>query len=378
MKAAVHRFAVDDVKLKLGIAISERDDAELENILSEAAELGLDETECAEVRDASALFSIISEARHVMCGGIANVDIATIQRGIALAASVQYTGGEVARATELESKIKSTLEKVETALKSVKRSDIEVAMKAVQDINLKGKRVQALTNLYNLPRDKFLQHQLKLIMKTADVKRVTYITISIKSLFFRDFEAMFAIDNYSRLRSPDEYCRSAVLASKKKKERLRLGMLTHSVEALPTSLTKLGDKEKVKEALRMFKSLQQYMGDKPGMYPTTIAEELVQTALVDVELRDELYMQTVKQLRNNNSVQSRRLGWDMLEWCLSSFPPSPELENHLELYLRKHAPHNCVGKTEEGEEVKKLVWMMHERVRMGAVKPKFPASQSGH
>jgi len=52
------------------------------------------------------------------------------------------------------------------------------------------------------------------------------------------------------------------------------------------------------------------------------------------ELRNEIYCQLIKQLTNNPKPQSINRGWNMMTLCLYSFPPTPELENYLEVFIR--------------------------------------------
>lgn len=60
------------------------------------------------------------------------------------------------------------------------------------------------------------------------------------------------------------------------------------------------------------------------------------------DLRDELLLQLAKQLTGNPSVASAERGWVLLHLALCAFPPSEELENHLELWLRERGAVACV------------------------------------
>lgn len=54
------------------------------------------------------------------------------------------------------------------------------------------------------------------------------------------------------------------------------------------------------------------------------------------ELRDEIYLQVVKQLHDNPSIHSIEKTWNILNVCLQAWPPSNNLENYLEMFLRQH------------------------------------------
>lgn len=49
------------------------------------------------------------------------------------------------------------------------------------------------------------------------------------------------------------------------------------------------------------------------------------------ELRDEIYVQILKQLSKNPQPDSSRRGWQILGACLASFPPGEGFENFLEV-----------------------------------------------
>ena len=74
------------------------------------------------------------------------------------------------------------------------------------------------------------------------------------------------------------------------------------------------------------------MGDRQYSYPVILAHELITAGIENVELRDELYCQMMKQLSKNPNDASKRRGWNLMALALSSFPPSDELENFLELF----------------------------------------------
>lgn len=60
------------------------------------------------------------------------------------------------------------------------------------------------------------------------------------------------------------------------------------------------------------------------------------------ELRDEILLQLAKQLTGNPSLASAERGWVLLHAALATFPPSEELENFLELWLRERGAVPCV------------------------------------
>jgi hypothetical protein len=60
------------------------------------------------------------------------------------------------------------------------------------------------------------------------------------------------------------------------------------------------------------------------------------------DLRDEIFLQLMKQLRDNPSPASMERGWGLLHLCLLTFPPSDDAENYVEHFLRSRNATECV------------------------------------
>ena len=79
-----------------------------------------------------------------------------------------------------------------------------------------------------------------------------------------------------------------------------------------------------------------FMGDKKYNNIETLAAEIVSESLKYPEIRNEVYTQLMKQLRENESKcpTSKEDGWNLMLLCLAAFPPTSDFENYLELFLR--------------------------------------------
>jgi len=71
---------------------------------------------------------------------------------------------------------------------------------------------------------------------------------------------------------------------------------------------------------------------------------LFSSVLLITQLRDELYCQLMKQLTANPSPESIDHGFTLMSLLLSTFPPSAELENYLEMFLRGKREDECIKK----------------------------------
>jgi hypothetical protein len=93
------------------------------------------------------------------------------------------------------------------------------------------------------------------------------------------------------------------------------------------------------------------MGDKSMAFPATLAQDILQKGLEQPQLRDEIYLQIMKQLSSNPTADSIAKGWQVMCMCVSTFPPSMEFE----LYLLNFMHEQKKKKVHEGEVSRKLL-----------------------
>ena len=151
------------------------------------------------------------------------------------------------------------------------------------------------------------------------------------------------------LRSPDDFVKGKWMG----KDRLKKSMLTHSKEAIPRSLTRLdglkrtrgaetveagrpagvedataeaaegGSDSLCEMALSVFKAVQGWMGDRVYSFPDSLALDILSQGVQEPQLRDEIYVQSIKQVRDNGKVESVVRGWQLLGLLSECFLPSP-------------------------------------------------------
>jgi hypothetical protein len=142
-------------------------------------------------------------------------------------------------------------------------------------------------------------------------------------------QAKYDIKYYPGLRTPDDFARGAILNKSKIKE----GFLVFQNYVIPKSLLDLNSKEANKLALQMHKDLLGYMGDKQMPFPAMLAQDILRKGYEYKPIRDEIYLQIIKQLAGNPRAESVAKGWQMLCMCVGTFPPSYEFENYLLHYI---------------------------------------------
>lgn len=104
-------------------------------------------------------------------------------------------------------------------------------------------------------------------------------------------------------------------------------LLLFSEDSLPVSLLK-HNPDNQGRAVKMFASVLQYMGVHGeilgAMQALELAQKLLHQGLKRVELRDELYMQLVKQTRGNPNAAARTKAWQLFYLTAATMPPSKD------------------------------------------------------
>ncbi|RUS18343.1 hypothetical protein BC937DRAFT_88864 [Endogone sp. FLAS-F59071] len=115
-------------------------------------------------------------------------------------------------------------------------------------------------------------------------------------------------------------------------------MLCWSRESIKLPLIVL-NKDLHKDALKCYKHIQRVMGEKPRLKGITINEDiqwLLDRGITQGQLRDEIYVQICKQLNGNPNKESIFHGWELLCVITVTFPPSKNLEQYLEEFVKQH------------------------------------------
>jgi len=109
-------------------------------------------------------------------------------------------------------------------------------------------------------------------------------------------------------------------------------MLSHSGACIANSLTRVPEGEDpnvyVGGAVQNFRNVMVCMGDRPApeCQKTASRVAVVELATSEEVLRDEVYVQVLKQLINNPSETSEENGWMLLRDLCQQVPPEDELE----------------------------------------------------
>eukprot|EP00055_Hartaetosiga_balthica_P007120 m.24065 g.24065 ORF g.24065 m.24065 type:complete len:589 (+) comp5612_c0_seq1:328-2094(+) len=117
-------------------------------------------------------------------------------------------------------------------------------------------------------------------------------------------------------------------------------MLSWSPQVIPRPMLLTLSKEQKRQAIDMFKCIQQYMGDRSAKGKTkgSIGAGIIACCWDESNqrLRDEFYVQVCKQTTGNNKVDSCERGWELIAIGLSFFPPTMRFFQYLKGYIAKH------------------------------------------
>ncbi len=164
-------------------------------------------------------------------------------------------------------------------------------------------------------------------------------------------QARFDVKNFPNLRTADDFARGAILNKSKVGDgcyfdiflfndfflfiftaQVKEQFLCFQSSVIPKSLIDL-NKDNNKLAMQIHKDMLGYMGDKQMPFPAMLAQDILRKGFEYKPIRDEIYMQIIKQLTSNPRPESVAKGWQIMCMCVGTFPPSFDFENFLLHYI---------------------------------------------
>jgi hypothetical protein len=92
-----------------------------------------------------------------------------------------------------------------------------------------------------------------------------------------------------------------------------------------------------KDAVKCFKMLQKILTAKgSAMDSFQDIQALLEKGIRVGSLRDEIFVQSIKQLTNNPKPNQVHRGWQLMSVLVGTFPPSKNLENYLKNFLHEN------------------------------------------
>jgi len=167
------------------------------------------------------------------------------------------------------------------------------------------------------------------------------VDIKRKDLLCQREGATYELRNFRRLKDAKEWAGEKFFGNKDEMAAHFITWQDHLIHAPLLRYDSITDKDQQKEIRKKckvaFKYIMKYMGQRKTKVLLDRGRQVVVDGLQTPQIRDEIYVGLIKQLTNNPEPEAVRKGWDMMGLCLTTFPPSPDFENFLEVFLRK--PH---------------------------------------
>ena len=330
---------IKKVLMDLMEASQARDVQRLTLALNEADELNMDNSvddhTVQRVQTARAVIAKLTELEQRLIATVEAADPCQLNACINECEQVAFHPPVLDRAKHVLDRLNALVDEAQRAITVVDIEKMEEVLRSCAELGITPPCAKEMRKMLRLPREVQRMERLKAAVERSDFNTAADVTFLIKTEFFQNEETRqrFAVENYPNLRYvSDDYGVDATIASIEDQD---VCTLEHSDMVIVNSITCLESAKMVSLAVKSFRALLGYMGDRICTYPLTLAQELVQVGLRVEEMRDELLLQMIKQLTNNPGLESEERGWALLKVYLSVFQPSESFENYMELWLRR-------------------------------------------
>lgn len=157
------------------------------------------------------------------------------------------------------------------------------------------------------------------------------------------YKNLHSIISFNKLRSPEDFCKKNIFSKKKPDESMYMfSPQPISKSMIDFSFSYTQSKTKTKyckgQALSIFNDILYWMKLKYHNYPQTLGPTIMQKAVEEPLLRDEVFCQLIKQTTGNHVVQSLVYALKLLYLCLLCFRPTHKELNEI---LKSHLASLC-------------------------------------
>merc|ERR1712176_773453 len=281
----------------------------------------------------------MGQTKNLLEEAITEKDIVKLEQVCIIIEREQYETDKCKLALGMRDRIHLINRESEKAVVTLDTSHMEACLFAATELDFTNDYIDYFRWMFDtLGKDseKFVQEQMRQAVKMQDLKRQLRLNIKLKDLVFDKLGQSFNISNCPILKEAVDWANEKLFG----RDKLRNNMMQFydGKDEIHSNLTTIDTKKWKKEAKDLFKQIQIYMNDRENknknMSHDQIALEVICKGHKTKEFRNEIYCQLIKQLTNNPKTQSLNRGWNLLNICLYVFPPSRELENYLEVFIR--------------------------------------------
>eukprot|EP01130_Rhizamoeba_saxonica_P016223 TRINITY_DN745_c0_g1_i1.p1 TRINITY_DN745_c0_g1~~TRINITY_DN745_c0_g1_i1.p1 ORF type:complete len:1528 (+),score=443.15 TRINITY_DN745_c0_g1_i1:69-4652(+) len=320
------RKDIAETSEKLQLAAQQFDSAQLDIQLQTARTL-----EMEGIEPYQQLLDNIRAINAACSQALQAVDLNLLNNACTMAEQIGYPHQDYVDTRTLRDIVHGLTQELTEQLQVVpERVQIEDLCNRCQQVNLNTTQTQELNEIVNLGEEELTKTQMKAALTLGDHARVILKTVQLKELFFASFGGNFRWERFRGFKTPDEYAKAKMFG----KDKLKQSFLVWTKDPIPTSLTHIEDKMAQKEAPKVFKELLGWCGEKSNAYPAALVNSILTKGITHPELRNEIFCQIIKQMKNNPSEDSKNKLWQLMYVAVKCFVPTEEFENYLEMYIK--------------------------------------------
>ena len=337
---------VSDTMAKIAKSVEDCDLSLMNEAFKMAIELGLNGPEIEDAKAKREKLTVLDAASKTLAAVVKTVEVKVFSKGgilegdakpledsieEAVSKGLPETHRTMVGARSLVKKMRLQVgvqQQCLDALSSGDKATMKAALKAADDLELQLQSKDEIKIALKEIKD---QETMKLqesggVAEAPDMNDINIEELRLESSKRRleSKNTKYRFWNFSSLRSPNDYAKGTLINKKKVKE----GMLKWQETIISKSLLDLG-KADSKLAINIHRSILGYMGEKQMSFPATLAHDILTKGLESPVLRDEVYIQLMKQLSHNPKTESAAKGWQLMCMCVSTFPPSEDFAMYL-------------------------------------------------
>lgn len=182
------------------------------------------------------------------------------------------------------------------ALYTLDEAKMRAVLEEAQASFYMSKDLEEIERILALPEADLTKMQLKKAIELNDPQRVIHREVALKMMHLRQNHRQFEFSRFGRLRDPVEYASAKFMSFMKNKTKIADGMLKFDSKPIHISLIEMDDPKVSKLAVKMFKNVLGYMGDRKYANPPQLATDILTQCLNGTEeIRLEIFCQIIKQ-----------------------------------------------------------------------------------
>lgn len=244
-----------------------------------------------------------------------------IQLAIEKAKEHNTADPDIVKLSQLQEQVVELRNEAIVALNVLEKPLMERVLERARELEVSNELVAAIQMLlYDMNESCFEELQFKFALRLNDKKLLLKRLIAKKK---REASGdAFRLEKCAVLQDAESWARKSFFEDLFGVDKRRLCFLRWTPENVHKPLSNNLSRGQAEQALEIFNNILYYMQDKAHETPTDCAQYVIYTGIHNPALRDEIYLQIMKQLNYNSKTESERRGWTLLMCCLRAFPPS--------------------------------------------------------